>query len=185
MWLSRTIAARQRAERESAAADMGVTTIGGSSASVMTRGEQRGGSASVMTKGEQRNLEVFAPGGLIWQPQAGDTVLVIKGGTGGQEQCVVAANTAAASPEELVPGELFLYSCGGASVYLRMDGSIAIKGNADAEGNWVITGDVDLTGKVKIAGSVELQGPVAVNGAVTINGSLTVNGQPCRPCLCG
>ncbi len=68
MWLSRTIAARQRAERESAAADMGVTTIGG-------------GSASVMTKGEQRNLEVFAPGGLIWQPQAGDTVLVIKGGT--------------------------------------------------------------------------------------------------------
>ena len=120
MWLSRTIAARQRAERESAAADMGVTTIGG-------------GSASVMTKGEQRNLEVFAPGGLIWQPQAGDTVLVIKGGTGGQEQCVVAANTAAASPEELVPGELFLYSCGGASVYLRMDGSIAIKGNADAE----------------------------------------------------
>ena len=75
MWLSRTIAARQRAERESAAADMGVTTIGGSSASVMTRGEQR-------------NLEVFAPGGLIWQPQAGDTVLVIKGGTGGQEQCV-------------------------------------------------------------------------------------------------
>ena len=29
MWLSRTIAARQRAERESAAADMGVTTIGG------------------------------------------------------------------------------------------------------------------------------------------------------------
>ncbi len=172
MWLSRTIAARQRAERESAAADMGVTTIGG-------------GSASVMTKGEQRNLEVFAPGGLIWQPQAGDTVLVIKGGTGGQEQCVVAANTAAASPEELAPGELFLYSCGGASVYLRMDGSIAIKGNANAEGNWVITGDVDLTGKVKITGNVELQGPVAVNGAVTINGSLTVNGQPCRPCLCG
>ena len=64
---------------------MGVTTIGG-------------GNASVMTKGEQRNLEVFAPGGLTWQPQAGDTVLVIKGGTGGQERCVVAADTSAAVP---------------------------------------------------------------------------------------
>ena len=63
MWLSKTIALRQRAERESTAADMGVTTIGG-------------GSASVMTRGEQRDLEVFAPGGVVWQPQAGDTVLV-------------------------------------------------------------------------------------------------------------
>ncbi len=79
MWLSKTIALRQRAERESTAADMGVTTIGG-------------GSASVMTKGEQRELEVFAPGGLVWQPQAGDTVLVVKGGTGCQEQCLVAAS---------------------------------------------------------------------------------------------
>ena len=95
MWLSKTIALRQRAERESTAADMGVTTIGG-------------GSASVMTKGEQRELEVFAPGGLVWQPQAGDTVLVVKGGTGCQEQCVVAASTAGATPEGLAPGELFL-----------------------------------------------------------------------------
>ena len=90
MWLSRTIALRQRAEQESTAADMGVTTIGG-------------GSASVMTKGEQRDLEVFAPGGLAWQPKAGDTVLVVKGGTGCQEQCVVAAETAGAAPEELAP----------------------------------------------------------------------------------
>ena len=172
MWVSRAFSLRQAAEREGTAADMGMTTIGGKNASVMTRGEQP-------------ELEIFAPGGLVWQPLAGDTVLVVKGGVGCQEQCVVAANTAAASPEELAPGELFLYSCGGASVYLRMDGSIAIKGNANAEGSWVITGDVDLTGKVKITGSVELQGPVAVNGAVTINGSLTVNGQPCRPCLCG
>lgn len=172
MWLSKTIAARQRASQEGAAADMGVTTIGGS-------------SASVMTKGEQRDLEVFAPGGLIWQPQAGDTVLVIKGGTGGQEQCVVAADTAAAAPKDLAPGELFLYSCGNASIHLRADGSIVIKGNGSVEGNWVIDGDIDLTGDLKVTGGVELHGPVAMNGAVTINGSLTINGQPCRPCLCG
>ena len=41
MWLSKTIAARQRTEREGTAADMGVTTIGGGSASVMTKVEQR------------------------------------------------------------------------------------------------------------------------------------------------
>ena len=172
MWLSKTIAARQRTEREGAAADMGVTTIGG-------------GSASVMTKGEQRNLEVFAPGGLIWQPQEGDTVLVIKGGTGGQEQCVVAASTAAAAPEDLTPGELFLYSSGKASVHLRADGSIVIKGNCSVEGNWAITGNVDLTGDLKVTGGVELHGSVGMTGDVTVNGSLTINGQPCRPCLCG
>lgn len=141
MWLSKTMAARQQAGQESAAADMGVTTIGG-------------GSASVMTRGEQRNLEVFAPAGVVWQPRAGDTVLVLKGGPGSQEQCVVAANTAAAAPEGLAPGELFLYSGDKASIYLREDGSI------------VISGDVE------------------VKGPVSITGELTVNGKPLVPCLC-
>lgn len=165
MWLSKTIALRQRAERETTAADMGIATIGGSSASVMTRGEQR-------------DLEIFAPGGLVWQPKAGDTVLVVKGGTGCQEQCVAAADTAAAAPEEFAPGELFLFSCGEASIYLRKDGSITIRGDVSAEGNWTVEGKLVLTG------SVELKGPVTMNGAVNINGSLTVNGTPYRPCRC-
>lgn len=165
MWLSRTISLRQRAERESTAADMGVTTIGG-------------GSASVMTRGEQRDLEVFAPGGLAWQPKAGDTVLVVKGGTGCQEQCVVAAETAGAAPEELAPGELFLYSSGEASIYLRNDGSIAVKGNVSAEGDWEVEGNLTLTGEAT------LNGPVTINGTLRINGALIVNGQPYRPCLC-
>lgn len=165
MWLSRTIALRQRASQESTAADMGVTTIGG-------------GSASVMTRGEQRELEVFAPGGLVWQPRAGDTVLVVKGGTGCQEQCVVAANTASEGPKDLAPGELFLYSCGGASVHLRKDGSIAVKGNGSAEGDWEAEGNLTLTGEV------ELNGPVTINGTLSINGKLIVNGEPYRPCRC-
>lgn len=165
MWLSKTIALRQRAAQEGTAADMGVTTIGG-------------GSASVMTRGEQRELEVFAPGGLVWQPQAGDTVLVVKGGTGCQEQCVVAANTAAEGPEGLAPGELFLYSCGEASIYLRKDGSIAVKGNGSAEGDWEAEGNLTLTGEV------ELNGPVTINGTLSINGKLIVNGEPYRPCRC-
>ena len=166
MWLSKTISLRQRAAQESTAADMGVTTIGG-------------GSASVMTKGEQRDLEVFAPGGMVWQPQAGDTVLVVKGGTGCQEQCVVAAHTAGAAPKELAPGELYLYSCGEASIYLRKDGSIAVKGNGSAEGDWEAEGNLTLTGDLEVNGSV------TINGTVRINGSLIVNGEPYRPCRCG
>ena len=144
---------------------MGVTTIGGSDASVMTRGEQR-------------DLEVFAPGRLIWQPMAGDTVLVVKGGTGGQEQCVVAASTAGDTPDGLAPGELFLYSRGGASIHLREDGSIAVRGNGSAEGNW------DAKGRLTWTGSVELNGPVTINGTLNINGELIVNGEPYRPCVC-
>lgn len=153
MWLSRSLALRQAAEREGAAADMGVTTIGG-------------GSVSVMTRGEQRELEVFAPGGVVWQPRAGDTVLVVKGGSGGQERCVVAAETAAAAPESMAQGELFLYSCGGASIYLRADGSIAVRGPV------TLTGDLQVTGNITLAGTVSIQG------------ALTVNGAPYKPCAC-
>ncbi len=147
MWLSKSLSLRQAADRENTAADMGVTTIGG-------------GSASVMTRGEQRDLEVFAPGGVVWQPQAGDTVLVIKGGVGCQEHCVVAAETSGSTPGDMTPGELFLYSSGGASIHLRNDGSIAVKGDLSVEG------DVELT------------------GTVNIWGTLIVNGLPYRPCLC-
>lgn len=110
MWLSRKFSAYRAVEQEGTVADMGVTTIGGASASVMTRGEQR-------------DLEVFAPGGLVWQPRAGDTVLVIKGGVGCQERCVVAAETASAAPEDMAPGELFLYSSEGSSIHLKMNGA--------------------------------------------------------------
>ena len=154
MWLTKSIALRQSAEQESAAADMGVTTIGGASASVMTRGEQR-------------DLPVFSPAGLVWQPKAGDTVLVMKGGAGGQEQCVVAADTAAAAPEGLAPGELFLYSGPDTYIFLRADGSIAVKGKLSAEGD------------------VELNGAVTVKGTLRINGNLIINGQTYRPCTCG
>lgn len=159
MWVSRAFSLRQAAEREGTAADMGVTTIGGKSASVMTRGEQR-------------ELEVFAPGGLVWQPLAGDTVLVVKGGVGCQERCVVAADTAGFTPSGMSPGELFLYSTGGASVYLRADGSIAVKG------------DLSLEGELRVQGNVSLEGNVSMTGVVSINGALIVNGEPYRPCRC-
>lgn len=147
MWLSKKLSIDRTARQEGAATDMGVTTIGGASASVMTRGEQR-------------DLEVFAPGGLVWQPKAGDTVLVVKGGSGAKETCVVAAETASHAPANMAQGELFLYAEGGGSIYLRSDGSIEVEG------------DLSVTGNVKLTGRVD------------IYGSLYVNGIPYKPCTC-
>ena len=101
--------AAQLAREESAEAEVGVTTIGG-------------GEAAVLTRGEDRALPVYGPGGLVWTPKAGDTVLVIKGGSGREEQCIAGA-LARRETDELEPGELRLYS-GGASLTLRNDGTV-------------------------------------------------------------
>ncbi len=164
MWLSKNLALRHRVEQEGAAADMGVTTIGG-------------GSASVMTRGEQRDLEVFAPGGLVWQPKAGDTVLVIKGGSGCLERCVAAADTADFTPKGMSPGELYLYS-DGASIYLRKDGSIAVKGRVSVEG------ELSVQGPVSIEGNLSVEGDTTLTGTVNIHGDFFINGEPSRPCRC-
>lgn len=163
MWLSRKLTAYRNAEQEGTVADMGVTTIGGASASVMTRGEQR-------------DLEVFAPGGVVWQPRAGDTVLVIKGGVGCQERCIVAAETTAFAPEDMAPGELFLYSSEGSSIHLRNDGSIAIKGDVKLEG------DTEIKGSIKLEGNTEIKGDIKVTGNVEIEGKLYINKQLCPAC---
>ena len=145
MWLSKKLSAYRAAEQESTAAYMGVTTIGGANACVMTRGEQR-------------DLAVFAPGGVVWQPRAGDTVLVIKGGVGCQEHCGVAAETSPAAPEGMAPGELFLYSAGGASIHLKNDGSIALKGVVRLEGDLEVRGDVKLIGSTRVSGGLFING---------------------------
>ena len=153
MWLSQKLSIDRTARQEGAATDMGITTIGGANASVETRGEQR-------------DLEIFAPGGLVWQPHAGDTVLVVKGGSGAKEACVVAAETASQAPGEMSPGELYLYADGGTYIYLRSDGTISIHGN------------------VSIDGKLEVNGNVKLVGQVDIWGSLYVNGIPYRRCSC-
>ena len=71
MWLAR----QMRSAPPTADADMGVTTIAGDRVGVLTRGEVR-------------ELPVYGPGGYVWLPENGAEVLVIKGGPGGEEQCV-------------------------------------------------------------------------------------------------
>lgn len=172
MWLSRKFSAYHTAEQEGAAADMGVTTIGGPSAAVVTRGEQRA-------------LTAFAPGGVVWQPKAGDTVLVIKGGAGCQEQCIVGADTAASTPEEMAAGELFLYADGETSIHLKNDGTIAVKGDLRIEGDVEIQGNLEIQGDVQLTGDLNLQGDTQLTGSTTVSGSLVINGLLCPACGAG
>lgn len=122
MWISK----KMRPAPPTADADLGVTTIAG-------------GQAGVLTRGEVRSLPVYGPGGYLWMPQNGAEVLVIKGGPGGQEQCVAGMRQGA--PEaSMQPGEVLIRS-GGASIYLKADGSLLLRGRVCVEGELRINGE--------------------------------------------
>ena len=120
MWISEKLGARSGGS----SAEAGVTTIGGASAAVETCGEERG-------------LPVYAPGGMTWRPRAGDTVLVLKGGTGGEERYIVAA--ASGGDDSLAPGELAL-EVDGCSIRLRLGGVIELWGRVEITGQLYVNG---------------------------------------------
>ena len=86
MWLSK----KMKPVVPTADADLGTTTIAG-------------GSVGVLTRGEVRSLPVYGPGGYVWLPDSGAAVLVIKGGPGGEEQCVAGVRQIEA-PKHMEPG---------------------------------------------------------------------------------
>lgn len=128
MWLSK----QMRPETATTDADLGVTTIAG-------------GGVGVVTRGEVRDLPVYGPGGYAWLPGNGAEVLVIKGGPGGEEQCVAGQRQAA---RDLQPGEVCVYGPGNCVVYLHENGTVELRG-----------------GRVTINGST-----VSINGGLLING---------------
>ena len=124
MWLS----SKMRPAPATADADLGVTTIAGDSVGVMTRGEVR-------------TVPIYGPGGYIWMPESGGAVLVVKGGPGGQEQCV-AGMKQAEPPAGMQPGEVCIQGPGGSAVYLKKDGSVELKGKKLS-----LTGSLFINGK--------------------------------------
>ncbi|MET0016449.1 hypothetical protein [Oscillibacter sp.] len=128
MWLS----SKTRPTAATSGSDLGVTSISG-------------GSAGVVTKGEMRQLPVYGPGGYSWQPATGETVLVIKGGTGGEESCVAGVKQGKA-PSGLLPGEVYIHAKGG-SVYLKNNGTVEVQGD-----RIVLKGRVDVSGSLYING---------------------------------
>ena len=85
MWLAQSM----KQVAPTADADQGISTI---------VGDQMG----VVTRGEVRQLPIYGPGGYVWLPESGASVLVIKGGPGGEEQCVFLST---GSPTNLAPAE--------------------------------------------------------------------------------
>lgn len=124
MWLSRQV----KPAAADSGADLGVTTISGKQVGVVTRGEVR-------------DLPVYGPGGYLWTPENGAAVLVVKGGPGGEEQCV-AGTKPLKEPKRVRPGEVYLYGPGGSSIYLREDGSVEIRGSRVA-----ISGELTINGQ--------------------------------------
>ena len=111
-WLRRTEEPQETAQTES-----GTVTIGGSAAGVLSRAEER-------------NIPLAAPGGYAWRPKNGERVLVIKGGTLGEERYVAGSLDAAREDMELGDGEVCIYAeGGGASITLRRNGHVEIEGN--------------------------------------------------------
>ena len=107
-------------------ADLGMTTISGEHAGVLTRGVVRA-------------LPVYGPGGYIWMPENGAMVLVMKGGPGGEEQCVAGMRQTSA-PAGMKPGEICLQgkNC---SVYLDRDGTVRLRGRIEIDGELRINGE--------------------------------------------
>lgn len=90
-----------------------------------------GDPAGVYLAGERRDLPVFGPGGYVWRPEREDQVLVLKTGRAGEQPCVAGVR---GKPDwELAPGEVYLH-CGAASIHLRSDGVIAMRGTVLVNG---------------------------------------------------
>lgn len=72
--------------------------------------------------GEYREVPLIAPFGIRWNPPSGASVQLIKNWSMGSN--IVAVGTIV--DEEIEPGEVELYSQGGANIQLKNDGTVII-----------------------------------------------------------
>lgn len=80
------------------------------------------GSFGAVGASEIRSALVFAPRGIAYLPCVGDNLLLLP--VGGSDTCVGALT----STQGLKPGELKLFSPGGASILLDQNGDIRMEG---------------------------------------------------------
>ena len=86
-----------------------------------------GGELAVFSSGEKREVKTAAPSGYEWQPKKGEDVLVVRGGTFGEEAYAVGA--VGQSVDDLAPGEVRIRSAAaGTEIVLRNNGRIDING---------------------------------------------------------
>lgn len=120
MWLSRQNINKEREK----VANIGETTVGGS-------------ETAVYTDGETRRVNICAPGGYIWRPTLGNSLLIIKDGDGA---AYAAGEKTAEPPKKFKDGEVFIKSAGGASIWLKNDGTVEISGRINIDGSLFLNG---------------------------------------------
>lgn len=81
------------------------------------------GNVSVSATRDYGALPLIAPAGIAYVPVAGAPTVVMEGAGG-----AVCLGVAVTPQEELQPGELMLYSAGGASIVLKNSGKVLING---------------------------------------------------------
>ena len=111
MWLSKKLAAHEL--QDVASAQDGTVTV-------------EGGELAVFSSGEKREVKTVGPGGYEWQPCKGEDVLIVRGGTFGEESYAVGVPEQAG--EALAPGEVRIRSAAGAEIVLHNSGRIDING---------------------------------------------------------
>lgn len=82
---------------------------------------------AVQGENEYRELALAAPWGIAYLPPAGARAVILGGG----QQSVCAGTIVEAG--ELEPGELLLYSAGGARICLKNSGDVIINGQTFAK----------------------------------------------------
>lgn len=66
---------------------------------------------------------IASPGGMVYYPQKGERAVIVSTDSGN-----ICTGIIKEKDDELEPGELKLYSAGGASIMLKNDGSVWING---------------------------------------------------------
>lgn len=97
-----------------------------------------GGGTAVLLDRERRGLEVYAPGGYHWTPQAGQRALVIQGR--GEIPCVVGVRQGGGTPDSVGIGAKSV-GISGQSVSIQSAGTVTVGGGGVAlQGNILVNG---------------------------------------------
>lgn len=115
--------------------------------------------------GEYREVPLIAPFGIRWNPPSGASVQLVKNWNMGSN--IVAVGTIV--DEEVPPGEVELYSMGGAKIRLKNNGDVVINDIV------VITkkGDITTPGSVNVGESISVGKDANVSGVVTASNFTT------------
>ncbi|HHV31051.1 hypothetical protein [Caproiciproducens sp. LBM24188] len=84
------------------------------------------GYASMLGNGDYRGVPTTAPWGIAFAPPAGARAVLVKTESG--TACIGVVG----DHREIQPGELLLYSSGGAEIYLKNSGEVVINGQTFA-----------------------------------------------------